>query len=113
VRLLPALHRCEQPLPGQTISPALRYLRHVVSHGSRNPILHNYMIALMVKLPGLNPVCEKQEFNMETNIGEDMLLDYLQDQEADSEFDMKFALRLCHQEVWLFLVSGLLLNMYS
>jgi len=32
-------------------------------------------------------------------LGEEMLLDYLQDQEADTEFDMKFALRLCHQEV--------------
>lgn len=77
IRLLPALHRCEAPIGS---APALRYLRHIVEHGNREPVLHNYMVSLLVQLDD------------ETDV-----LQYLRDHGEDAVFDQKFALRLCHQ----------------
>lgn len=84
VRLLPGLMRYnrEQNHSGDAIHHAIRYLQYVIEvRGVHDPAVHNYLISLYAK--------EEDE---------QMIVGFIRSQEFNECYDMKYALRLCHQE---------------
>jgi hypothetical protein len=64
---------------------AIRFLNHCVTvRKNTDPAIHNYLLALYAKVPG--------------HLGERVLLKFIESQGDTPAFDLKYALRLCHQE---------------
>lgn len=64
---------------------AIRFLDHCVTkRKNTDPAIHNYLLALYAKIPG--------------HLGERALLRFIESQGEHPAFDLKYALRLCHQE---------------
>lgn len=83
-RLLPALMRydvsCNSPEDGHT-HYSLLYVKTCIERSNRDPALHNYLISLYAKI--------EDEF---------YILEFIASQRGQEVYDMKYALRLCHQE---------------
>lgn len=84
-RFLPTLMRYDisRNQPGDNEHHAIRYIEYSLKKKSqKDPALYNYLISLYVKLPK-----------------EDRILDFIINQDhVNPPYDMKYALRSCHQE---------------
>jgi len=81
--VLPALTRysVSRNHPGDKENHAIRYLESCIESRNEEPALHNYLVSLYVKLPSEEP-----------------LLAFMKSCQGDEKFDLKYALRLAHQE---------------
>lgn len=84
--MIPALVRYnpEKNPPGEEQNQAIRYLEFVVNERhNRNPAIHNYLLSLYAEVGD-----------------ENALLQFLHDHLSDPCYDLKFALRLCHDKAF-------------
>lgn len=83
-KILPALMRYDLSYnkPGDSTNHAIRYLEYCIDRrGNLDPGIHNYLISLYAK-----------------EASEEPILKFIRSQEDFGVYDLKYALRLCHQE---------------